>query len=116
MNIGENIRKIRKSKKMSGEALGISVGVSPQAILQYERGVREPKKEMLEKIAATLECTVADLYGWDEKYNSKQLSNDVKQLEKINELKKLLHKLYPNDYNFLIDLFNRLGLMDTDEN
>ena len=115
MSIGENIRKIRKSKKMSGEALGTSVGVSPQAILQYERGVREPKKEMLERIATALECTIADLYGWDEKYSSKQLSNDIKRLEQLDELKKLLLEVYPNDYDFLIDLFNRLGLMDTEE-
>ena len=100
MSIGDNIRRIRKSKKMSGETLGTSVGVSPQAILQYERGVREPKKEMLEKIATALNCTIADLYGWDEKYNSKALAADIKTLElfdSLNDLGKKKAKEYIND-------------------
>lgn len=108
MSIGENIRKIRKSKKMSGETLGTAVGVSPQAILQYERGVREPKKEMLEKIANNLGCSIADLYGWN--------SEDTGRLSKEVKLIELIEELYPNDAEFILELFSRLGLMDTEEN
>ena len=61
MNIGENIRKIRKEKGKSAKDIANKVGCSTQAILQYERGERTPNINMLEKICKALDVTYTDL-------------------------------------------------------
>lgn len=125
MNVGELIKKVRKEKGMTQKQLADKAEISFSMISKLESGERKnPTNEILTKLANALEVSKAELVDdkekifaeWDEKYNSKQLSNDVKRLEKVDELKKILHELYPNDYDFLIDLFNKLGLMDPDEN
>lgn len=61
MKTGELIRKYRKEKKMTMKELGEIVGVSEQAISQYERGARNINLETLIKISSTLGVTVNDL-------------------------------------------------------
>lgn len=62
-DIGKNIKKHRNSKKMSRAGLGELVGVSGQAIYQYESGRRSLKFEMIEKIAKALDVPVDSLLG-----------------------------------------------------
>ena len=54
MAIGENIRKIRKEKKLTQKELGKLCGMSEAQIGQYENGLRNPKMETLKKIAKAL--------------------------------------------------------------
>ena len=61
MNICENIRKIRKQKGLTLKQLGSKIGVSEQAVGQYERGDRKLKAEMLPKIAAALDVDILEL-------------------------------------------------------
>ena len=70
MNIGENIRKIRKSKNLIMKELGKKVNLSEQAISQYERGERQPNIEILNKLAKALNTPLSDLLGND---NPKQI-------------------------------------------
>lgn len=91
MNIGENIRSIRKRKKLTLKALGIKVGLSEQAIGQYERGDRNPSIEILNKIAVALGVPINDILGY-------------KDLEKDKEIFK---EFYNNSIEFRNDLFTR---------
>lgn len=68
MKTGELIRKYRKSKKITMKALGEEIGVSEQAISQYERGTRKPSLEILIKISDALNVSINDLS------NKKELS------------------------------------------
>lgn len=61
MNTGELIRKYRKEKKMTMKELGENVGVSEQAISQYERGLRKISLETLIKISNVLNVSVNTL-------------------------------------------------------
>lgn len=61
MNVGEKIRKIRKQQKLSMKELGKRIGLSEQAISQYERGVRNISLEVLYAIANALNVTYTDL-------------------------------------------------------
>lgn len=61
MNIGIKLRTIRKNNKLTLKQLGELVGLSEQAIGQYERGDRNPSIDILNKIAAALGITVNDL-------------------------------------------------------
>lgn len=68
MSVGENIRKYRKQyNNMSAKELANKVDLkSAQAILQYERGDRQPSIEILIKIATVLEVPVQNLIEPDE--------------------------------------------------
>ena len=64
---GSFLREIRKEQKISMRELGEVVGVSEQAISQYERGLRPLRHSMAEKIAEALNTSVARVlsdYGW----------------------------------------------------
>lgn len=55
------IERIRKEKGISRAVLAKNVGVTPEAIGNYENGNREPKASILKKIAEVLECSMEDL-------------------------------------------------------
>ncbi len=61
MNIGDNIRKVRKQKNMTLQQLAYILGCSQQNISQYENGKRVPKIDTLKKIATALDVNVNDL-------------------------------------------------------
>lgn len=63
MNVGENIRKIRKAKGLTMKDLGKNIGISEQGIGNYERGDRKPDFVILDAIATELECKLFDLLG-----------------------------------------------------
>lgn len=78
MNVGENIRKIRKEKNKSAKYIAEKVGCSTQAILQYERGERTPSINTLIDISKALDVTYTDLIEGKE---GKELKVTVKLTE-----------------------------------
>lgn len=52
--VGENIRRYRKAHGLSAARLGEMVGLTAAAILHYERDIRTPGEDQLEKIAHAL--------------------------------------------------------------
>lgn len=84
--VGSNIRKFRQQKGLTQKELGDLLEISEAMVGQYERGVRNPKLETINKIAAALGVTALDLYGWDEKYNpGGQLADEVELIEQIEQ-------------------------------
>ena len=61
MNIGENIKNIRKEKGLTQAELGEKLSVSQQMIGQYENGKNSPQMDTLKKIATALEVNIVDL-------------------------------------------------------
>ena len=61
MNIGDNMRNIRKQKSMTLQQLADILGCSQQNISQYESGKRTPKLKTIQKIADALDVNVNDL-------------------------------------------------------
>lgn len=55
---GERIKQIRESKGMSRKQLAEHLGITESAIFRYETNQREPKHEVLLKIAEILEVPV----------------------------------------------------------
>lgn len=60
--IGEEIRRRRQEKGWTGVQLAEKAGMAPSAISQIETGRRSPHSASVIKLAAALECEVADLY------------------------------------------------------
>lgn len=61
-SMGTQIRTLRKEKTMTMKQLAKEVGLTEQAISQYERDIRTPNDDILEKIATTLKVSKSDLY------------------------------------------------------
>ncbi|MBE6782624.1 MAG: helix-turn-helix domain-containing protein [Ruminococcaceae bacterium] len=81
---GENLKKLRKSKNLTQDALADFLGMSFQAISKWERGETYPDITMLPVIASFFGVTVDSLLGTD-------MIEKEKQIEKyLNEYSRLL--------------------------
>ena len=105
MTFGENIKRIRKEKKMSQHDLGLKLGVKQQTVAQYEKAKNTPKLETVRRLAEALGVTISDLNpDWAsftpdeifedmcnheleyENINPRQIVNDNRLLEKFHAL------------------------------
>lgn len=57
MNYGEYIKYLRKEHFMTQRELGELIGVSQQQIAQWENGIKNPKRETIEKIGNAIFLT-----------------------------------------------------------
>ncbi|WP_443662596.1 helix-turn-helix domain-containing protein [Dysosmobacter sp.] len=65
MTVGERIRNARKKAGLTQAQLGEKLGVSGSMIGQYEKDLRKPKIETMDKIATALNCYAHDLFPRD---------------------------------------------------
>lgn len=64
--VGIRIRVLRKRRGFTQERLGEAIDRSADAVSQMERGIIHPSFDTLERLAATLDVTVADFFMFDE--------------------------------------------------
>ena len=67
MNTGELIVKARTAAGLNQKEVAQAMGISPQALAQYEKSRRRPKPATLRRIAQAIGCTLFDLIGDDMK-------------------------------------------------
>ena len=87
--VGCRIKAARKAKKLTQEELGRKIGVSFQAIAQWETGRRNPKYETLLKISNALETTIAFFAPQTELEKAFFMLNKDGQAEAIKRIKEL---------------------------
>lgn len=63
MTTGQRIRAARKNKGMTQAELAEKLNIPFQSVSQWERDIRKPKKETVQKIADALGVNYLDLYG-----------------------------------------------------
>lgn len=61
MTIGENIKRFRKQRMITLKKIAEKVGITEQAVSQYERNIRTPNLETTIQLAAALGVDVDDL-------------------------------------------------------
>ena len=83
MSIGEQIRNARLANNMTQSALSAKSGISAVMISQYERGVRTPKLEQLEKISVALSLYAGDFLGFETLLNEEASELLKKQNAKL---------------------------------
>ena len=67
MEFKDAVKELRIKKGLSQEELGQLVGLKKAAINKYETGVViNPKRSLIEKLAAVLDTTPSYLMGWNE--------------------------------------------------
>ena len=77
INIGDNIRKIRTSKKITQQELGDKLYVSDKTVSSWESGRTEPDINILSDIAKALDCSFLSLV-FDSKNNNTELELKIK--------------------------------------
>jgi len=112
--IGERIKKYRKNKEMTQDALAQALMVSPQSISKWECGDGYPDITLLPTIANFFEVTVDELIGNDE-INAKEdvqknFFNVINSLSLDEQLDLALkyHKKYPRNWHIATSLMHRI--------
>ena len=91
MNIGENIRRLRKEKGLTQKELGNLCGMYESQIRKYELGKANPKKETLYKIADALKVDVIYLFGIDILIKEKNIA--IQNEAKSRKIDKIIQNL-----------------------
>lgn len=83
ITIGENLKRLRKTRGMTQEGLASQLHVSSQSVSKWERGESYPDITVLPTIANFFEITVDSLLGNDKAQNERKIKE---YCEKVREL------------------------------
>lgn len=108
MALGSYIKETRCFLKMTQQELAEKAGISFQQLSQYEREVRTPKNETLEKIVGAMGFTLRE-FMWMYYSSDSNMDADEKELAKAgintlpdplnDELSALCELIKPSGYN-----------------
>ena len=82
LNLGENIRRLRKQQNLTQEQLAYRLGVSAQSVSRWENGTTYPDLEFIPVMAQIFSTTTDVLLGCtepEEKMTSKELQDHLQQ-------------------------------------
>ena len=119
--IGEKIRQYRLANGWTQQELGAKIGISKNAIGNYEKGFRSPKKNTMFDLAKAFSISIDDLFPPVQKpspsdiqsiydqlapprqgkvltYAERQLKEQNEEETKINEVSEKIVQLYGYDY------------------
>ena len=127
---GNSLKRIRKEKGITQEALALKLGVTKGMISQYENGNREPKLDTIKKIAAALDCnmnvliskeTILDIIQ-EEKTEKEQIEKlstfyqlSTNEIAEIIENYIMYHYGSYDDNKEIIDIFSKLNILGRDK-
>ena len=100
MNIGERIKELRISKKLTQTELANMIGLSYIQIGRYETQKSNPSSDVLQKLANAFDTTTDFLMQGSSdavvsaQLTDKELLNQFKQVEKMNKEDKHLIKTF----------------------
>ena len=92
--LGQQIRKIRKSKNYTQEKLSELINIEVPSLSNIETGKFAPSFETIQKLSEALNVKIKDFYDFDE-LSEKEMQTEIIELLKKNS------KLIPVVYNFL---------------
>ena len=81
MKFGENLRNLRKSKKISQEKLAEKVGVSRQSVSKWETGEAYPEMNNILVLCSIFHCNINDLVN-----ENLRLTAENEEIRKLNDL------------------------------
>ncbi|MBQ6020230.1 MAG: helix-turn-helix transcriptional regulator [Clostridia bacterium] len=121
----ENIRRMRKQRDLTQEALADFLGVSFQAVSKWERGESYPDFELLPVIADFFAVSIDGLLGVDKAKNEKEILAICEKFDKkqyavsdrpFGYFMKDAYKKYPADFRIAVRYMQYLqALCDTPE-
>ena len=105
MKFGENLRQIRKSKKMSQEQLAEKVNVTRQSVSKWENGESYPEMNNILELCKIFNCKLNDLVHTDMTDISSLDEEIVMNVVKFNEKKQKEVKTLSN----VISIIGKIG-------
>lgn len=108
--IGENIKRLRRERKVTQEALASQLGLSCQAVSKWERGDSLPDISVIVPLANFFRVSTDEILGLDTARREFEIQNyldDYAALDKENDVEAkyaLLQKAYmayPDDYRLI---------------
>ena len=76
MQIGENLKFLRKMQGLTQQELAEKTGIKQQNISRWEKGIHIPNIEECIKLADFYEVSLDDLADRDCNFNNKNLNNE----------------------------------------
>ena len=121
------LKQLREEKGITQKEIAKILGISQAAYSLYEKGQREPKYEMLEKIADIFDIRPSFLMGWDDcniKINQSIKAEikkplEIKKLSETNLTQKEVEKLVSNISALIykrVQLENNIEKINTTKN
>lgn len=97
MNFAERLKELRKSRKLSQGDIANVLGVTRQAVSQYETGMRKPDYEMMEVLADYFNVDMDYLLGRTDKTTTLAVPTSGQESEyyldeETREIVELMHK------------------------
>jgi len=123
VNLGENIRKLRKQKSLTQENLAEALGVTVGAISKWELGASTPDIQYIVEMADFFETSVDVLFGYQLQSNT--LNTTLEELDQCRQTKnyerglKLVEKAlqkYPNNFQVTYKCGRLLTLFGMEKN
>lgn len=124
LQIGTNLRNLRRAQDLTQEEVAAHLGVSFQAVSKWERGEGLPDITMLPALARYFGVTLDDLFGLNAPAAAERYQNINRQWEENNcagrhpenaALMRAALKDYPNDALLLVQLSTSLDKLDGTE-
>ena len=107
LKVGEQIREVRKEKRIRQKVLARMVGISPGALTNFEKGRRRISLDWLHRIAEALDTPVA-YFLTDEKDKSRATPGDPRERRLLNAWRLLgKNDLLRSDFLQLLDHLGR---------
>lgn len=82
LDLGNNIRKLRRRNQRTQEALADALGVTPQAVSRWESGGSYPDMDFIPSIANYFGVTIDELFGYTNE-RSKRIDALAAQIEEM---------------------------------
>ena len=119
LRLAENIKRMRKERSLTQEALANALGVTVGAVYKWEADLSSPELEMLVRIADLFDTSVDTLLGYEMADKRKgTITNYIYELlgkkdrSVFDEVEKALVK-YPNDFGVILaaaNVFSAFGI------
>ena len=110
INIGESIRRLRKSRGYTQVEFAKLVGVTQATVTSWERNVNEPNFDMCSRIAGALGVPVSVVYpiGDADDATVRKISDSLHQNPKLGLLFDRVQLLKPSDLDTVLSVVNAI--------
>ena len=122
IRISENIKRLRKEKNLTQEALAEILHISPQSVSKWERADAYPDISMLPTLANCFGVTVDALLGNDKIIAEERINHYIQKYKSLTasdegkralELAKIAYEDYSYDYRIVMLYVNALKVYGT---